>query len=67
MGALVAKGTAHGLTLGLGAEASLPLEPGQLVLGARYLTVELGETSTQDRVQGNSLGFIGDLGFRLGF
>jgi hypothetical protein len=67
MGALVAKATARGVTVGLGAEASLPLDPGQLVVGARYLAAELGDTSAHDRVEGNSLGFIGDLGFRLGF
>jgi hypothetical protein len=67
MGATISSATAHGTTLGLGAEATLPLDPGQLVFGARYLTATLGRTSDGDTLRGNSLGLICDLGFKLGF
>jgi hypothetical protein len=67
MGATISNATAHGTTLGLGAEATLPLDPGQLVFGARYLTATLGRTSDGDTLRGNSLGLICDLGFKLGF
>lgn len=66
-GATISSATAGATTLGLGAEATLPLDPGQLVLGARYLSATLGKTSEGDTLRGNSLGLICDLGFKLGF
>jgi hypothetical protein len=47
------------------AEATFPLRPGRLVVGARYLWVDLGRTSHGDNVNGNVAGFMGDLGYRM--
>jgi opacity protein-like surface antigen len=67
VGSNISTATASGTTVGLGAEATLPLDPGQLVFGARYLSATLGKTSEGDNLRGNSLGLICDLGFKLGF
>jgi hypothetical protein len=67
VGTNISTATASGTTVGLGAEATLPLDPGQLVFGARYLSATLGKTSEGDNLHGNSLGLICDLGFKLGF
>jgi len=67
LGSTISSATAGGTTVGLGAEATLPLDPGQLVFGARYLSATLGKTSEGDNLLGNSLGLICDLGFKLGF
>jgi hypothetical protein len=48
-------------------EATLPLRPGRLVLGARYLWVDLGRTSHGDSLSGNAAGLMGDLGYRMIF
>jgi hypothetical protein len=47
------------------AEASFSLRPGRLVVGARYLWVDLGRTSHGDSVSGNVAGVMGDLGYRM--
>jgi hypothetical protein len=57
--------TAWSVALQLGAEAGFPLRPGRVVVGARYLWVDLGRTSHGDYVRGNSAGLMGDLGYRL--
>jgi hypothetical protein len=66
-GSTISTATAGATTVGLGAEATLPLDPGQLVFGARYLSARLGKTSEGDSLTSNSLGLICDLGFKLGF
>jgi hypothetical protein len=48
-------------------EASFSLWPGRLVVGARYLWVDLGRTSHGDYVSGNAAGIMGDLGYRMTF
>jgi hypothetical protein len=67
IGLPISTATAGATTVGLGAEATLPLDPGQLVFGARYLSATLGKTSEGDHLNSNSLGLICDLGFKLGF
>ncbi len=47
------------------AEASFPLPPGRLIVGARYLWVDLGRTSHGDYVRGNVAGLMGDVGYRM--
>jgi hypothetical protein len=47
------------------AEASFSLRPGRLVVGARYLWVDLGRTTHGDSVSGNVAGAMGDLGYRM--
>ena len=57
--------SAWSVALQLDAEAAFPLRPGQLVVGARYLWVDLGRTSHGDYVRGNVAGLMGDLGYRI--
>ena len=52
---------------GAGAEVGLPLKPGRLVLGLRYLWIDLGTTSQGDDITGNSAGLIGDIGYKMTF
>jgi hypothetical protein len=52
---------------GAGTEVGLPLKPGRLVLGLRYLLIDLGTTSQGDRIAGNSAGLIGDIGYKMTF
>jgi hypothetical protein len=59
--------TAWSVALQLDAEASFPLWPGRLIVGARYLWVDFGRTSHGDYVRGNVAGLIGDLGYRMTF
>jgi hypothetical protein len=59
--------SAWSIALGGDLEGSVPLRPGQLVLGARYLWVDLGRTSHGDSISGNVAGIMGDLGYRLSF
>jgi hypothetical protein len=59
--------TADTVALGAGAEIAYPLKPGRLAVGIRYLWVELGRTSQGYQIEGNSAGFIGDLGYKLTF
>jgi hypothetical protein len=60
-------GTGHPLALAAGAELGIPLRPGRLVVGARYLWVDIGRTSQGDVIQGNSVGLLGDIGYRMAF
>jgi hypothetical protein len=60
-----ARSTARALALRAGAEAAFPLAPGELVVGAHYLWVDLGRTSQGDQIQGNSVGFVGDVGYLM--
>jgi hypothetical protein len=46
-------------------DAAFPLAPGELVMGARYMWIDLGRTSQGDEIDGNSVGFVGDIGFRM--
>jgi hypothetical protein len=59
------KASAWSVALMMGGEAAFPLRPGRLVLGARYLWVDLGRTSRGDYVRGNSAGLMADLGYRM--
>ena len=61
------RGTARAFVIGAGADASVLLRPGELVLGARYLHAELGRNSNGDQIDGNSIGVVCDIGFRIGF
>jgi hypothetical protein len=57
--------SAWGVAFEVGAEAAVPLRPGRLVLGARFLWVDLGRTSHGDYVRGNAAGLTGHLGYRM--
>ena len=57
----------HQPAVGGGAEVGLRLKPGQLVMGLRYLWIELGHTSQGDQINGNSAGLIGDIGYKMTF
>lgn len=46
-------------------QVAFPLAPGELVVGAHYLWIDLGRTSQGDTIRGNSVGFVGDIGFRM--
>jgi hypothetical protein len=59
------QGNAHALAAELHTDAAFPLAPGELVMGAHYLWVDLGRTSQGDAIEGNSVGFVGDIGFRM--
>src|SRR5262249_10659153 len=61
------EGGARALALGGGAEMALTLKPGRLVIGVRYLWSELGRTTQGDEITGNSVGVIGDIGYRMSF
>ncbi|HVU53354.1 MAG TPA: hypothetical protein VHL80_21865 [Polyangia bacterium] len=63
--AMVVEASAWSIALEADAEATFPLEPGRLVVGARYLWVDLGRTSHGDHVSGNVAGLVGDLGYRM--
>jgi len=62
-----ARGTARAPAVGVGADIALALRPGRLVIGLRYLWIELGRTSQGDVIDGNSAGLIGDIGYRMTF
>jgi hypothetical protein len=63
--AMVVEASAWSIALQGDAEASFPLHPGRLIVGARYLWVDLGRTSHGDYVSGNVAGLMGDLGYRM--
>jgi hypothetical protein len=63
--AMVVEAWAWSIALQGDAEASFPLHPGRVVVGARYLWVDLGRTSHGDYVRGNVAGLVGDLGYRV--
>ncbi len=60
-------GSAYAPAVAAGAEVTLTLKPGRLVIGLRYLWSELGRTSLGDEITGNSAGLIGDIGYRMTF
>ena len=60
-------GSAASAAFTAGAEMSVPLRPGRLLIGLRYLYVALGETSQGDRIASNSAGLIGDIGYKMTF
>jgi hypothetical protein len=60
-------GTARAPAVGGGAEIALALRPGRVVIGLRYLWIQLGRTSQGDIIDGNSAGLIGDIGYRMSF
>ena len=62
---LTVAGTAQALALQASVETVFRLPPGHLVIGLRYLWIDLGRTSQGDELQGNSAGFVADLGYRL--
>jgi hypothetical protein len=62
-----ARGTGRAFVTGLGTDASIQLHPGEMVMGVRYLHGDLDRNSNGDHIEGNILGFICDLGFRMGF
>jgi hypothetical protein len=59
------EGNVRALAAELHTDAAFPLAPGELVMGARYLWIDLGRTSQGDEIDGNSVGFVGDVGFRM--
>jgi len=59
------RGSAHALAAEVQADVAFPLAPGALIVGARYLWIDLGRTSQGDTLRGNSAGFAGDIGFRM--
>jgi hypothetical protein len=60
-----AAASAPGVTIG--SEFGATLRPGRLIVGLRYLWIDLGRTSQGDRISGNSAGLIGDIGYRITF
>ncbi|MEP6655375.1 MAG: hypothetical protein ABJA82_18560, partial [Myxococcales bacterium] len=61
------RGSARAVVWGAGADAAVLLRPGELVLGAHYLHAHLGRNSNGDHIDGNGLGLLADLGFRIAF
>ena len=61
----ISSGSSGGFVLGLGGDVAFPLRPGEFVVGARYLSVSVGNLSNGDRLVGNAGGLVADLGFRL--
>lgn len=61
------RGTASAPVVGAGVDTSILLQPGELVVGTRYLHAELGRNSNGDVIAGNVLGLMFDVGFRMGF
>jgi hypothetical protein len=59
------RGNARAIAAEVRTDVALPLAVGQLVVGARYLWIDLGRTSQGDEIDGNSVGFVGDAGYRM--
>jgi hypothetical protein len=59
------RGQALAPTAEAGAEISMRLATGQVVLGLSYMMVSVGKLSSGDQLVGNSAGMILDLGYRL--
>ena len=61
--------TSHGSATPIAAEGradvAFPMASGEVIVGARYLWVDLGRTSQDDEIDGNSIGLVGDIGFRM--
>jgi hypothetical protein len=64
-GAVVSRGAAAGAAGGGGVDLALPLRPGELIVGTRYLLVSARRLSNGDALSGNLGGLIFDVGFRL--
>jgi hypothetical protein len=62
---LTVAGTAQAVALQASSEAAFRLPPGHVVVGLRYLWIDLGRTSQGDELKGNSAGFVADLGYRV--
>jgi hypothetical protein len=60
-------GTAHPLALAAGGELGIRLRPGRLIVGLHYLWIDIGRTSRGDVLNGNSVGLLGDIGYRMAF
>ena len=60
-------GWASAPAFGAGAELGLPLKPGRLLIGLRFLWIQLGKTSQGDVIAGNSAGLMGDIGYKMTF
>ncbi len=56
--------SAHGLAAEARASVAFPLGPGEVVVGTHYVWIDLGRTSQGDDIRGNSVGFVGDVGYR---
>jgi hypothetical protein len=57
--------TAHAFAAEARANVAFPVGPGEVVVGAHYLRIDLGRTSQGDDIRGNSVGFVGDGGYRM--
>jgi hypothetical protein len=57
--------SAHALAAELHTDVAFRLAPGALIVGVHYLWIDLGRTSQGDTIRGNSVGFVGDIGFRM--
>jgi hypothetical protein len=57
--------TAHALAAEARANVAFPLGGGEVIVGAHYIWIELGRTSEGDDIRGNSVGFVGDVGYRM--
>ena len=44
---------------------AFPFGPGEVIVGAHYMWIDLGRTSQGDDIRGNSVGFVGDVGYRM--
>jgi hypothetical protein len=66
-GTVIDTGSVNAPVFGGGGELSYPLKPGWLSIGVRYLWIDLGRTSSGDRINGNSAGLIADLGYKMAF
>lgn len=66
-GGVLAQTRTKGLLVGAGADLSFALLPGEVVLGARYLAVDLARLDNGDQLQGNAGGLVCDVGFTLPF
>lgn len=57
--------TAHSLAAEARTNVAFPFGPGELIVGAHYIWINLGRTSLGDDIRGNSVGFVGDVGYRM--
>ena len=56
---------AHALAAEARANVAFPFGPGEVIVGAHYVWIDLGRTSEGDDIRGNSVGFVGDVGYRM--
>jgi hypothetical protein len=64
-GSVFSRAATTGLAAGGGTEAALPLPPGELILGLRYLWLGAARLSNGDALPGNLGGLLADVGYRL--